>query len=54
MLTFLQNNWANLLIGGIVLVVFIVAVRSIILRHKKGGCGDSCGGCPYCGQCHQK
>lgn len=36
---------ANIIVGGIVLIFIVLAVRSYIKQRKSGGCGGGCAGC---------
>ena len=43
---------ANYLIGGLISVLVIFAVRSYFGKKYSTGCGGGCGNCPYSGKCH--
>lgn len=49
-LSFLVQNWANLLVGGLVLAALAWAIAVMIRNRKKGksacGCSGGCSGCP--------
>ncbi len=50
-----QNIWTIIIIAVLILVVALV-IRSMY-RDKKAGkcsCGNSCGGCPMNGACHEQ
>lgn len=54
MLNFLSENWGNILVCLVVLLVVVLCVRHLIRQKKAGsGCGCDCsdcaGGCPACG-----
>ena len=47
---------ANIIVGGILVLVLALVIRTMIRDHKKGGCA-SCGGgwgcgCDHCSGCH--
>lgn len=48
MLLFLQNNWANLLVGGLVLALLCGSLWSICRNRRKGASACGCGGCGHC------
>ena len=56
-LSFLVQNWANLLVGSLVLAALAWAIAVMIRNRKKGksacGCSGGCSGCPCSGQCHR-
>lgn len=41
----------TLVVGAVVLLVVLLAVRSVIKSHKSGGCGGDCSHCRG-GGCH--
>lgn len=41
---------ATILVGAVVLVLIVFAVRHIIRQRKAGGCAGGCSGCPHAGQ----
>lgn len=43
---------ANYLIGGLIVVLVILAVRSYFGKKYVGGCGGGCSSCPYSRKCH--
>lgn len=43
---------ANYVIGGVLVVLVVLAVRSYFGKKYGGGCGGGCGNCPYSGKCH--
>ena len=43
---------ANYLIGGLIGVLVILAVRSYFGKKYGNGCGGGCCNCPYSGKCH--
>ena len=42
---------ASLIAAAVILLVVVLAVRSLIKNHKKGACGGSCGSCGSCNGC---
>ncbi len=46
-MSFLQENWGSLLVGGILLLIVGAIIRSIYIKKKSGqsACGCGCGGC---------
>lgn len=48
MLEWLIQNCATTVIGAILLVAVILAVRSMIKTEKSGGCNGGCSGCSGC------
>ena len=42
------------IIGTLIIILILAAVFTHGFKGKKksGGCGGSCGSCPYSGQCH--
>ena len=53
MIMWMLINWQSMLIGSILLLGFIVAVRKMIADKKAGkGCGCGCEGCALSSQCH--
>lgn len=44
MLTFLQNNLANIIIGVVLLILLALAVRYIVGKARRGECAG-CSGC---------
>ena len=42
---------SSLIAGAVILLVVVLALRSIIKSHKKGACGESCGSCGSCNGC---
>lgn len=49
---FLKENISTIVISLILLILFIIAIRS--LYKKKSGCHGGCADCPYCDNCHTK
>lgn len=48
---------ATFIVGGIVILLFILASVKTFKDRKKGGCGGGCSGCNGCSQnnsCHTK
>lgn len=43
---------ANYLVGGLLIVLVILAARSYFGKKYSSGCGGGCTDCPYCGKCH--
>ena len=41
----------NFVVGGVVVVILLLAIRNIRKTNKKGGCSCGCGGCD-CKDCH--
>ena len=53
-MAWLTENWANLLVGGVVLALLIWSVVHLIKQRKKGGC-SGCSGCSgSCFGCEQR
>lgn len=51
----LISNFATVVIGLLLLVGVIFAVRALIKAHKHSGCGGGCSGCSCVGKCpHSK
>ena len=50
----LAENWANILISGVLVLIVTLIVVGMIKKKKKGltSCGCSCSGCPMSGSCH--
>lgn len=44
---------ANYIIGGILAVLVLLAVRSLLNKKKEGGC-SGCSGCSHASKCHEK
>ncbi len=42
----------NFIIGGIVLILFVLASIKTIKDRKKGGCGCGCSSCSNASKCH--
>lgn len=42
----------DFIIGGLVLLTVILAIRKIIKNRKSGGCGGGCSGCSSAGSCN--
>ncbi len=40
---------ATLVVGLLLLVAVILAIRSVLRDHKKGGCTHGCSGCSLSG-----
>lgn len=55
MMEFLTQNGGTILVGLLILVGVVLAVKKIIQDKKNGksGCGGNCGGCPHSGICHK-
>lgn len=43
---------ANYLIGGLIVVLVVLALRSYFGKKYGSGCGGGCASCPYSGKCH--
>ncbi len=43
----------NFIIGGIVLILFVLASIKTIKDRKKGGCGCGCSSCSNASKCHK-
>ncbi|MEG0831712.1 MAG: FeoB-associated Cys-rich membrane protein [Acidaminococcaceae bacterium] len=43
----------NYIIGGILVVLVLLALRTILLKKGKG-CGGGCQGCSQASRCHQE
>ena len=56
MLSFLQNNWGNILVLSILALIITLIIISMIRDKKKGrhSCGGNCGSCPGCSTCQMK
>ena len=54
MLEWLSNNWANILIIALVIVLVALAIRSMVHDKKAGksSCGCNCSNCALVGKCH--
>lgn len=48
MLNFVTNNIGTLVVGGLVLVGFILALKGTIKSKKNGGCAGCSGSCSSC------
>ena len=46
MIKWIGENAATIIISALLLMLFILAIRNIISKRKKGGCGCGCGSCP--------
>ena len=56
-MNWLNDNWGNLVVGGILLVIVIALVWNLVRKKGEGGCGcgcDSCGGCCFKGSRRDK
>lgn len=55
MLTFLNEDLPNILVGLAVLLLLGLSLGSMIASRRRvkraGGCGGGCCGCPYSGSC---
>lgn len=51
---FLSENWGNLLVIALIVLVLAAVIRGQWKGRKKGksDCGCGCGGCPSRGICH--
>ncbi|MCD8147967.1 MAG: FeoB-associated Cys-rich membrane protein [Clostridiales bacterium] len=47
----LISNLATVVIGLLLLVAVIFAVRALIKGHKHSGCSGGCAGCSCAGKC---
>ncbi len=48
-----DSSMPTLIIGGILLILALLAIRNIIKTRKSGGCSGCSGGCSGCsGSCH--
>jgi len=47
-------NLPTIIVGAIVLGAALLALRSILKNHAKGGCGCGCENCANKGYCHGK
>ncbi|MDR0311822.1 MAG: FeoB-associated Cys-rich membrane protein [Acidobacteriota bacterium] len=47
MTQWIAANAASLIVGALVVIALIFAVRSILKQRRKGGCGQ----CPSAGTC---
>lgn len=54
MLAYIQNNFATIIIGAVVLAVAALAVFVMIRDRRRGksACGYDCGHCPSASLCH--
>ena len=43
---------ANIIVGGIIVLILALAVRTMVRDRKKGGCSSCGGGCGHCSGCH--
>lgn len=52
MFNWLIENWASLLVGGILLLVVVLLIKKVISDKKSGkGCGCGCEKCALSSQC---
>lgn len=42
----------DLMIGGLIAVAVVLAIRKVIKNQKSGGCGCGCSGCGQQASCH--
>ncbi len=51
---FFSENWGNLLVIALIVLVMAAVVRGQWKKRKSGksGCGCGCDGCPSKGMCH--
>ena len=56
MLSFLQDNWGNILVLSILALIITLIIFSMIRDKKKGrhSCGGNCSSCPGCSTCQMK
>lgn len=52
MLTWITENIGTMVIGLAILLVVVLAARSVYRNKKNGGCSCSCGGCSGGASCH--
>jgi|GEM_PF-985296 hypothetical protein len=45
-------NIVDIIVGGLVLLALILAIRKIVKQKKSGGCCYGCSGCTSAGACH--
>lgn len=43
---------ANYIIGGVIAILVVLALRSYFGKKYGAGGGGGCAGCPYAGKCH--
>ncbi len=56
MLSTIQQNLGNILVGGIIFLAIVLILRSRAKKRKAGesSCGCGCSGCPSSEICHDK
>lgn len=42
----------DLIIGGLIAVAVVLAIRKVMKNQKSGGCGGGCSGCGQQASCH--
>lgn len=44
-------NFVDIILILIIALAVIFALRAVLRRNKKGGCGCGCGGCAFSDEC---
>ncbi len=48
------DNLATIVVGVILLIAVVLALRSMLKTYKSGECGGGCSGCTCAGACHHE